>query len=135
MLRDNSAVPAAETCAPPTALIGLLTRCRSAYYCALDLPVASYADQAERADALRAASERTAAAWTDLLQWMVSPGPTGHRPHWVYVSAARTAQRREQNNVRFWQETADFWHRRAAGMDLDEIDAERWPDLSGRWAS
>lgn len=134
MLPDRR-VSSAGACAPPRGLVDVLTHCRAAYYRALDLPFDSYAEQAVRADALCAASEQTAAAWTSLIHWMVSPGPADRRPPWVYVSAVRTAQRREESNVRFWRETAEFWHRRAAGLDPED-DFENFPhELPGRWAS
>lgn len=135
MLLDRPASNAG-VCAPPAELVDVLTHCRTAYYRALNLPYDTYDEQAVRADALRLASEQTAAAWTALIHWMVSPGPADRRPPWVYLSAVRTAQRREESNVRFWRDTAEFWHRRAGGLDPADADPEQCPhELSGRWAS
>jgi hypothetical protein len=92
------------------------------YYRALDLPLDTYADQAARASSLAAACAERASCWAALAWWAGST--SGAEVQWPLLSAVLAAQRREDDAARFWQDTAMYWRRAAAGADPRDLDAE-----------
>lgn len=83
-----------------------MLRCSQEYGEALTLPHTSYIEQARRAERLAQVCERRARWWGVLLRWVFSPSCT---LPWVFGAAVLDARRREEDDARFWRQSATDW--------------------------
>jgi hypothetical protein len=114
----------------PPMLEQAMRRASTHYYRALNLPLDTFTEQAERAARLAVVCEDRARCWEALARWACSPGSG---VPWALVSAVVSARQREDDAARFWRDTVRYWARAACGADPRDLDAE---DLDlGRWAS
>lgn len=112
--------PAATSPFPPM-IEQAMRRASTNYYRALNLPLDTFTEQAERAGRLATACEDRSRSWGALARWACTPGIG---VPWPLVSAVISARRREDDSARFWHDTARYWDRAAGGADLRDLDAE-----------
>jgi hypothetical protein len=98
-----------------------LIRCSRDYGDALNLPVISDAEQAQRADRLAAVCERRARWWGVLLRWVFSAGSD---LSWIFGAALIDAIQHEQSSSRFWRQVAQEFRDVAEGRVVDTEHAE-----------